>query len=143
MGIFYFFLVSWGVKTHKTKSSFLLPTSNKFAIKINLVMQLCLIFHKRVNKNKLKVGKFQGHGPSSFSTIKKTVTRVEGRRGNFVLFLSLFLSVQINFQYNLNSHKSLFIVSVNLFSSSHTHFFLSAIALFFSSIFLYKFHTYE
>ena len=37
--------------------------------------------------------------------------------GKLLLFLSFFSSVQINFQYKLNFHKSLFIVTVNLFSS--------------------------
>ena len=51
------------------------------------------------------------------SAIKKTVTGVEGGVSKFVLFLSLFLPVHINFRYKLNSHKRLFIVTVNLFSS--------------------------
>ena len=37
-----------------------------------------LIFHKTVNRNKLKVRKFQSHKLGSFSAIKKTVTGVEG-----------------------------------------------------------------
>ena len=37
--------------------------------------------------------------------------------GKFVLFLSLFSSLHINFQYILNPHESLFIKTVNLFSS--------------------------
>ena len=37
-----------------------------------------LIFHKTVNRNKLKVRKFQSHQLGSFSAIKKTVTGVEG-----------------------------------------------------------------
>ena len=56
-----------------------------------------LSFHITVNRNKLKVWKFQGHWFGSFSAIKKTVTEVEGGRGKLVLFL-LFLSVHIYFQ---------------------------------------------
>ena len=86
-------------------------------------MQLHLILYKTVKKNKLKIWKFQSHRVSSFSAIKKMVTRVGGERGGggegskFVLFLSLPLFVHINFQCHLNSHKCLVIITVNLFSS--------------------------
>ena len=44
-------------------------------------MQLRLIFHKTLNKNKLGVRKFQSHKLSKFSAIKKTVTGVKGGKG--------------------------------------------------------------
>ena len=40
-----------------------------------------------------------------------------GGEGQVILFLWSFLSVHINFQYKLNSHKRFFIVTVNLLSS--------------------------
>ena len=91
-------------------------TSNKFAVQNNPLMQLRLIFYKAVNKPKLEVLKFQSHRLGSFQAIKKIETGVEEGGSKFVLFLSLFLSVHINFQYKLNSRKSLFIVIVNLSS---------------------------
>ena len=66
-------------------------------------MQLRSSFHKKGNRKKLKVLKFQSHRVSSFSAIKKTAIGVEERGGgNSFLFLSLFSSVHINFQYKLN-----------------------------------------
>ena len=45
-----------GVKIYKIKkNNFFLPTSNKFVIQNNPLMQVRLIFHKTVNKSKLKV----------------------------------------------------------------------------------------
>ena len=41
-------------------------------------MLLHSIFHKSVNRNKLKVCKFQSHRLISFSAIKETVTVLEG-----------------------------------------------------------------
>ena len=61
-------------------------------------MQLRLIFYKTVKKRKLKAWKFKSHKLSKFSTIMKTITGAEGGGGKFVLFLSLFLSLHINFQ---------------------------------------------
>ena len=96
---------------------------------------------KNVNKNKLKAWKFQSHRLSSFLAIKKAVTAVEGGGGKFVLFLSLFLSVHINLQYELSSHTSLFIVTFSLFSYiallifSHLQFQCFFFFNFFSSIF--------
>ena len=91
-----------------------MPTSNKCAIQNNTLMQLRLIFHETFNKNKLKV---LSNRLSSFSAIKKTETAMEKRGGdNFALLLSLFLSGRINLQYELISTKSLFIVTLNLFS---------------------------
>ena len=63
--------------------------------------------------------------------------------GKFILFLSLFLTVHINFQYKLKYHACLFIVTFYLFSSialfnfSHLQFHC-----FFSLIFDYKFNEY-
>ena len=96
---------------------------------------------KNVNKNKLKAWKFQSDRLSSFLAIKKAVTAVEGGVGKFVLFLSLFLSVHINLQYELSSHTSLFIVTFSLFSYiallifSHLQFQCFFFFNFFSSIF--------
>ena len=106
-------------------------------------MQLRLIFHKTVNKNKLIV-KFQSHRLSSFSAIKKTVTKVKGGDGvsSFCSHHNI-LSVNVNFQYKLNSHKSLLIVTANLFSSiillivSHLQFH------FFSLILVYEFNEHN
>ena len=118
MGTFYFILVWRGLKSIKLKKVVLfLPTPNKFLIQNNPLMQLRLNFHKTANKNKLKVCKCQSNRLSGFSAIKKTVTRVKGWRGKFYLLLSLFLLVHINFQYELNSQKSIFIVTVMLFCS--------------------------
>ena len=76
MGFFYFMLVSRGLKPIKLeKKYFFPPISNKFAIQINLPMQLCLIFHKTIIKLKAL-----SQGLRSFSAIKKTVTGVEGGR---------------------------------------------------------------
>ena len=102
MGIFYFTLI-W-LKYNKIKS-FFPPTFNKFAIQNNPVMQLRLVFHKTGNKNNIKEWKLKSHWLSSFSSIRKTETGVEVGVGKFVLFLWSFLSVHINFQYKLNSHK--------------------------------------
>ena len=58
-------------------------------------MQLHSIFHKVVIRNKLKVLKFQSHRLSSFSAIKKTVTRVEvgDGGGGSVLFILIMIFV--------------------------------------------------
>ena len=112
-GNIYFILE--GVKIHKFffKNAFFLSISNRFIIQINQPMQLGLIFHKTLNK--LKVWKVHSHRLSSFSAIKKTEWK--GGGGTFVLFLSLFLPVHLNFQYKLNCHTSIFIVIFYLFSS--------------------------
>ena len=74
MGMFYFILVWWGLKSIKLKKSlFFPPIFNKFAIQNNPLIQLYLMFHKTVNKNKLEVWKFQSHSLSSFWAIKKMV----------------------------------------------------------------------
>ena len=90
------------LKTIKLKKMFFLPSSDKSVIKNDLGMQLHSIFHKIVNRNKLKVRKYQRL--ASFSVIKKTVTGVGGG-SKFFLSLSLSSSLHINFQYKLNSHK--------------------------------------
>ena len=56
-----YFILAWkGLKAIKSKYIyFSLPTSHKSAIKSNPLMQLDSIFYKTVNKNKLRVWKFQ------------------------------------------------------------------------------------
>ena len=130
-----------GFKTIKINLSTYQPaisTCYQSAMKYNPRLQLHSIFQKTGNRNKLKVlivigiVTIQSHRLSSFSTIKKTVTGVEeGGGGQFLLFLSLFSSVNINPQYKFNSsHKNLFIITVS------THFFTSARSLLFFLIFL-------
>ena len=101
-----------GVKIHKIIKRWVsfLPTSNKFAIQINSLVQLRLNFHQIVNKNKLKVWKF-----SIFSEINKTVTGAE--EGKFFLLFLLFLPVHINLQYELNCRNGYFVAGFNLFST--------------------------
>ena len=118
MGIFYFIFVWRGLR-------FL-----KFAIQNNPLMELRLIFHKAVNKSKLNVIviNFKVIGLVVFQQLRKLLLEWKGRGFKFVLFLPLFLSIHINFQYKLNSHKNLFIVAANFYSSiallifSHLHF---------------------
>ena len=72
--IFYLILVWRGLKSIKLeKCFFFLPSSNKFAIQNNPLMQLLLIFHKTNWKSE----NFRLSRPRSFSAIKKTVE--EGR----------------------------------------------------------------
>ena len=92
--------------------------------------------YKTVNRNKLKVWQFKSHRFINFSAVKKTVAGVGGRM--FFLFLLLSLSVHINFQYKLNSHKSHFITG-NLFSSTALLIFLLSVSS--VSLFL-KFSSY-
>ena len=75
-----------------------------------------ILFRNTVNRKKLKAWKFQSHRLISFSAIKGTVNGVEAVI-KFVLFLSLFLYVNVNFKYILSSHKIIFMKIVNLFSS--------------------------
>ena len=87
MGIFYFILVWTGLKFLKLKKmGFFLPITNVFAKQNNPLMELCLIKNKTLNKNELKVFKFQIHRFSSFSAFKKIVTEVERGGGKFILF---------------------------------------------------------
>ena len=113
MGIFLLHFGLEGFKIHKIKRKISLPISSKFAIQNNPLMQL-RNFSQSVNKNKLKLWKFQSKRLSSFLEIKKIVERGGGQ---VLLFLSLFLSVHINFKKKLNSHTSLFILTFYLFSS--------------------------
>ena len=114
------------MENHKNKkNAFFLTTSEKFVIKNNPLMQLRSIFHKRES---LKIQRVIGL-LSRFWAIKKAVTKVE-ERSKFFLFLSLFLSVDINMQVRLNPQKSIFRITVNLFSSI-TYSFSSASSLFF------------
>ena len=99
-------------------------------------MQLRSIFHKRESlKIQIVIGLL-----SSFWAIKKAVTKVE-ERSKFVLFLSLFLSVDINMQVRVNPQKSIFRITVNLFSSI-TYSFSSASSLFFFFIHFSLFQVY-
>ena len=75
-----------------------------------------ILFRNTVNRKKLKAWKFQSHRLTSFSAIKGTVNWVEAVM-KFVLFLSLFLYVNVNFEYILSSHKIIFMKTVNLLSS--------------------------
>ena len=70
-----------------------------------------------MNNSRLKTWKFQIHKLSSFSSIKEIVTRKKRTRSKLVLFLSLFLSVHMDFQNKLNYRISLFIVTVSFFYS--------------------------
>ena len=116
---------------------FFLSTSNKFAIQNNTIMQLLLIFRKTNWKSNnfnflVDLAVFQQLGK----------LWKEGG-GKFVLFLSLFLTVHIYFECKLKYHTSLFIVTFWLFSFiALVIFFSSAISLFFSLIFDYKFNEY-
>ena len=132
MGIFYFILVWRVLESIKLNIYFFLPTSNKFAIQNNPFMQLRLICHKIVNKKKLKAWKFQSYRLSSFSAITKTVTGVEGKRGSvrFVLIIIFVCThkfpIQIEFLL-----KSFYCNCQFIFFCCFTHFFSSAIPLFF------------
>ena len=57
MGMFYFILVWRELKSIKLKYIYFLPTSNKFVMQNNPIMQLRLIFYKTVDKKKLKISK--------------------------------------------------------------------------------------
>ena len=95
LGIFYFILAWKGLKAIKWKYIYLsLPTSHKSAIKSNPLMQLDSIFYKTVNKNKLRVWKFQSHRFSSFLAIKETVTGVEVEWGEIYFIIMIFLCIR-------------------------------------------------
>ena len=100
------------VKNHKIKKIFFPRTSKKSAIQNNPLMQLHLIFHKRLMKT---------NGKSENSKVLAVFQQLrklwKGGGGKFISLLSLFLSVHIDFQYKLKSHGSLFIVTFYLFSS--------------------------
>ena len=82
-------------------------------------MKLRLIFHKTLIKRNWKTGHFKliYLALAIFQQLRKLYLELKGRGGKFVLFLSLLLSVHINFQYKLNSHRSLFIETFYLFFS--------------------------
>ena len=113
---------------------FLRPTFNKSVKQNNPLMQLHWVFHKRVNKIKLKIWKFIGIDLVVFQQLRKRWLESKRGWGNFILFLSLFLSVHKLFNINI------FIVTVNLFSSINLLIFcrvqfhcFSAICLIWSS----------
>ena len=106
LGIFYFILAWKGLKAIKSKCIyFSLPTSHKSAIKSNPLMQLDSIFYKTVNKNKLRVWKFQSHRFSSFLAIKETVTGVEVEWGD--LFYYHYFPLYSKEQENINCLPSI------------------------------------
>ena len=87
-------LLRFGLEWVKIKKMFFfLHISNKYTIQNSRFIQLRLVFHKTVKK-------CNWNG---------------SMRGKVSLFLSLFFPAHINFQYKLNSHISLFIVTVNYF----------------------------
>ena len=117
-----------------------LPTSDKSAIKNNPLMQLRSIFYKAAETN-WKSENFKVID-SFFQQLIKL--QLEWKGSKFFLFLSLFLPVHINFQRKLNPHKSLFIVTVNLFSSIALLILLHLqVYCFFLLIFLYTFNECE
>ena len=120
---------------------FFLSTSNKFAIQNNPLMQLHLIFHKTLIKTNWKSEHFKVLVDLAvFQQLRKLPK--EGV-GTFILLLSLFLSLHINFQYKLKYHTSLFIITFYFFFFCYfAHFFSSAISLFFPLIFYYEFNEY-
>ena len=137
--IFYFILVWRRLKSIKLeKSFFFLPTSNKFAIQYNPLMQLILIFQK-TNQNS---DKFKVLVDLAVSQQLRKLWKEGG--GKFILFWSLFFAVHINFQYKLKYHTSLFIVTFYLFSSiSLLIFYHLPNHCFFSLIFDYKFNEFS
>ena len=125
---FYFILVWRVLEFLKLENCFCLPTSNRFAIQNNELMQFCLNFHKTL----IRLG--------SFSGIKKTV---EGRKGKFIFFLSLLLSVHINFENKLKYHTSPFIAIFYLFCSIPLIIFFNLqFHWLFSLICYYRFNQY-
>ena len=126
-----------GIKIHKIKENiFFLPTTNKLAIQSNPLIQLRLIYHKSLIKANWKYEYFKVLVYLAVFPQLRKLWKVGW--GKFILFFWLFLSVHINFQYKLNSHKSLFIVIYYHFLLLITYFFLSPISLFFSLIFHLK-----
>ena len=106
--LFYIFFI------HKRKY-FCLPTFNNFAMQNNPLMQLRLIFHKTLIKTNWKSEKLKVLvNLAVFQQLRKLW---KGGGGKFILFLSLFLCLQINFQYKLKPHTTLFIVVFYLLSS--------------------------
>ena len=95
------------VKNHQIKKKKILPTSDNSSTKNNPRMQLGSVFHKIVNKNKLKIWNFKDIGLVVFQQLRKL--ELEWKEGGkLFLFLSFLFSVAINFQYKLSSHKSFY-----------------------------------
>ena len=102
-----------GDKIHKIRKMFFSYPLQQICNTKEFTHAITLNISQSVNKNKLKVWKFKCLSRLvSFSATKKTV---EGKRGKFVLLLSLFLSVHINFQYKLKYHIIPFIITFYLF----------------------------
>ena len=92
----------------KTMFSFYPPPTN-LTYKNSQLMQLHLIFHKGLIKTNWKSGNFKVLVDFPvFQQLKKLWT--EGG-GKFILFLWLFLSVHITFQYKLKFHTILVMVT--------------------------------
>ena len=105
------------------------------SIQNNPLIQLLLVFHKTNWKSE------------NFKVLADLAVFQQLRKlwkeggGKFILFLSLFLTANINLQHKLKYQTSLFIVTFYLLSSIVLLIFLSsAISLFFSLIFDYKFN---
>ena len=113
-----------GVKIHKIrKIYFFLPSSNKFAIQNNPLMQLLLIFHKTNWKSEnFKVD----------LVVSQQLKKLWKEGGcKFTLFFLLFLTVHINFQYKLK-YDTFYPNFLFILFYCFTHFFFSyAISLFF------------
>ena len=114
--MFYFLLVWWGLKSMKLiEIHSFLPTSIKFVIQNNPLMQLHWTFQKAVNKINWKPKNFKFLGWAVFHQLRNWFLEWKRRGGMFNLFLSLVLSVHINL----------------LFSNDLLIFFSSPISLFF------------
>ena len=98
-------------------------------------MQLLLIFHK----TNLKSENFKVL--LDLAVFQKLWRK---GRGKFILCLSLFLTVHINFQYRFKWHTSLFIISFYLFFFLLLYSFSTHLQFdcFFSLIFDCKFNEY-
>ena len=124
MKYFTSFWFDWkGLKSIKLEKGFFLPTFNKFPMQNNPFMQLLLIFHKTNWKSEnFKVDLV------FFQQLKK-LWKEGGCK--FTLFLSLFLTVHINFQCKLK-YYTFYPNFPFIFFYCFTHFFFSyAIWLFF------------
>ena len=141
MGIFYFILICWGLKLVKLKKCFFLPTSNKFAIQNNTLMQLRLIFYKTLIKTIWKSDNFKIIDLVTFQQLRRLW---KGGGHKFVLFLSLLLSVHKKSSIWIKfSYKSFYCNFLFIFLYCFLHFVGSAISLFFIFlIFLYKYNKY-
>ena len=93
-----FFLCFWRVWMFFLK--------NTFVLTFNLEILHFILVRREFTSFKIHVVK------KNFSTYLQQVCSTK-----WSLFLSLFLSVHINYRYKLNSRKGIFTVTVNLFSS--------------------------